>query len=142
MGIGVVIRDHLGLVRAALSMKIPALLGPLEIKAKAMEEGMRFAWDQGISTAIFEGDSMVVYNSLTSSVTLPSSICNLISSSLLQATRFSECMFSVVPRSGNKVAHGLAQHGKNLSSSLTWIGDIPPFIEQLMSHDVLFSSSS
>lgn len=54
VGIGVVIRDHLGLVRAALSMKIHALLGPLEIEAKVMEEGMRFAWDQGISTAIFE----------------------------------------------------------------------------------------
>ena len=102
MGIGVVIRDHLGLVCAMLSMKIPALLGPLEIEAKAMEEGMRFAWDQVISTAIFKGDSMVAYNSLTSSVTLPSSIYNLISRSLLQATRFSECMFSVVPRSGNK----------------------------------------
>ena len=42
MGIGVVIRDHLRLVRAALSMKIHALLGPLETEAKVMEEGVRF----------------------------------------------------------------------------------------------------
>ena len=108
MGIEVVIRDHLRLVHAALSMKIHALLGPLEIEAKAMEEGMGFAWDRGFSTAIFEGDTMVVYHSLTGLVTPPSSIRNLILGSLLQATRFSKCMFSVVPRSGNKVAHGLA----------------------------------
>lgn len=43
VGIGVVVHDHLGLVRVALSMKIRALLGPLEIEAKAMEEGLRFA---------------------------------------------------------------------------------------------------
>ena len=142
VGIGVVIRDHLGLVRAALSMKIRARLGPLKIEAMAIEEGMGFAWDWGVSIAIFEGDSMVVYHSLMGSVTPPSSICNLILGSLLQATRFSKCMFFVVPRSGNKVAHGLAQHVKNLSSSCTWIGDIPPFLEHLVSHDVLFSSSS
>ena len=141
MGIRVVVRDHLGLVCVALSMKIHALLGPLEIEAKAMEEGMMFAWDLGISSAIFEGDSMVVYNSLMGSVTPPSSICNLILGSLLQATRFSECMFSAVPRSSNKVAHRLAQHAKTLLDSFTWIGDCPPFIEQLVSHDVMFSSS-
>ena len=84
---------------------------------------------------------MVVYNSLMGSVTPPSSICNLILGSLLQATRFSECMFSAVPRSSNKVAHGLAQHAKTLSDLFTWIGDCPPFIEQLASHDVMFSSS-
>ncbi|KAL0002584.1 hypothetical protein SO802_016365 [Lithocarpus litseifolius] len=48
VGIGIVIRDHLGFVRAALSMKIRALLGPFETEAKAMEEGLRFAWDRGL----------------------------------------------------------------------------------------------
>ena len=128
MGIEVVIRDHLRLVHAALSMKIHALLGPLETEAKAMEEGIRFTWDRGISAAIFEGDSMVVYHSLTGSATPPSSIFIMISGSLLQATRFSECMFSVVPRNGNKVAHGLAQHAKDLARSCPWIGEIPCFI--------------
>lgn len=142
MGIGVVVRDHLGVVRAALSKKFNGLLGPLETEAKAMEEGLRFAWDRGISAAIFEGDSMVVYNSLKGSITPPSSICNLVSGSLLQASRFAECMFSVVPLSGNRVAHGLAQYAKNLSDSCTWIGDMPPFLDQSVSHDVLFSSSS
>ena len=132
MGIGVVVRDHFGVVRATLSRKFHGLLGPLETEAKAMEEGLRFAWDQGISAAIFEGDSMVVFNSLTSSITPPSSIYNLITGSLLQAARFGQCLFSVVPRSGNKVAHGLAQYAKNLSNSCTWIGDMPPFLEQLV----------
>ena len=93
MGIGVVIRDHFGLVYAALSMKIHAPLGPPEVEAKAMEEGLRFTWERGISSAIFEGDSLVVHNSLTGSVTPPTSIYNLISGSLLQATHFRDCFF-------------------------------------------------
>ena len=140
-GVGVVIRDHLGLGRAALSMKIHAPLGSLEIEAKAIEEGMRFAWDHGFSSAIFEGDSMVVHNSLTSSITSPASICNLISGSLYQATQFRECSFSVVPRCGNKVAHGLAQHAKSLFESVIWLKSCPPFVEHLVISDVMFSFS-
>ena len=86
-------RGHFGVAHAALSMKVHGLLGPLETEAKAKEEGLRFAWDQGVSATIFEGDSMVVYNSLTGSITPPSSICNLITGSLLQASRFGECKF-------------------------------------------------
>ena len=141
MGIGVVIRDHFGLVCAALSMKIHAPLGSLEVKAKAMEEGLRFAWERGINLAVFEGDSLVVHNFLTGSVNPPTSIYNLISGSLLQATRLRECLFSVVPRCGNKVAHGLAQHDKSLSDSFIWLGTCPPFVEQLVAYDVMFFSS-
>lgn len=141
VGIGVVVRDHSGVVRAALSRKFHGLLGPLETDAKAMEERLWFAWEQGVSAAIFEGDSMVVFNSLTGSIT-PSSICNLITGSLLQAARFGECKFSIVLQSGNRAAYGLAQFSKNLSDSCTWIGDMPPFLEQLVFQDVLFSSSS
>ena len=141
MGIGVVIRDHFGLVCAALSMKIHTPLGPLEVEAKVMEEGLRFAWERGINSVIFEGDSLVVHNSLTGSVTPPTSIYNLILGSLLQATRFRDCLFSVVPRCGNKVAHGLAQHAKSLSDSFIWLGTCPPFVEQLVASDVMFSSS-
>ena len=142
VGIGVVVRDHFGVVRVALSMKFHGLLRPLETEAKAMEEGLQFAWDQGVNAAIFERDSMVVYNSLTGSIIPPSSICNLIIGSLLQAAQFGKCKFFVVLRSGNRVAHGLAQYAKNLSDSCTWIGDMSPFLEQLVSHYVLFSSSS
>lgn len=47
-GVGVVIRDHEGLVVAALSKKLWYPLGPLEAEAKAMEEAVEFAWHVGI----------------------------------------------------------------------------------------------
>ena len=49
-----VIRDHKGKVIVAMSKKIHQLLGPLEIEAKAIEEGIYFAWDVGIREAVLE----------------------------------------------------------------------------------------
>ena len=47
-GFWAIIRDHAGRVEAALSVHFAASLGPLETNAKAMEEGVLFAWDVGI----------------------------------------------------------------------------------------------
>ena len=46
--VGVLIRDSEGQVEAALSKKLPILLGPLETEAKALEEGVQFVRDVGI----------------------------------------------------------------------------------------------
>lgn len=65
VGIGVIIRDHYGLVTASLSKKIKAQLDRLEIEARAMEEGVwRFAWEMDIRDAVIEGDSRIVVHSL------------------------------------------------------------------------------
>ena len=52
-GVGVVICDFAGRVEATLNKTIPVLLGPLEIEAKALEEGVLFAWDVGVQEVIF-----------------------------------------------------------------------------------------
>ena len=59
-----VIRDHAGRVTAALNKIVHQPLGPLEIEAKAMEEGVTFAWDAGIRDVIFEGDSKIISDAL------------------------------------------------------------------------------
>ena len=59
-----VIRDHAGRVTAALSKIVHWPLGPLEIEAKAMGEGVTFAWDVGIRNVIFEVDSKIVFDTL------------------------------------------------------------------------------
>ena len=84
----------------------------------------------------------MIFHSLVGSTTPPSSIFNMISGSLLQGKRFSECKFSFVPWDGNRVAHELAQYARNLLESSSWIEENPCIIEQLVSQDVLFLSSS
>ena len=56
--------DYAGRVMAVLSKLVRQPLGPLEIEAKAMEEGVTFAWDVGIRDVIFEGDSKIVFGAL------------------------------------------------------------------------------
>ena len=73
-----VIRDHVGRVTAALSKIVHQPLGPLEIEAKAMEEGVTFAWDEGIRDVIFEGDSKIVFDALMGLGSLPVDVSNIL----------------------------------------------------------------
>jgi len=60
--IGVVLQDDKGSVIGALSQRIYAPLGPLEVEAEAMEATMLFVRDMGIHDIVFEGDSLQVRN--------------------------------------------------------------------------------
>ena len=60
IGVGVIIRDHVGSIIAALRKRLPLPLGPLEAEAKALDEDTIFAWDIGVKDVIFETDSTTV----------------------------------------------------------------------------------
>lgn len=80
-GVWVVIRDGQGLVMATLSKNIKQPLSPLEIKAKALKEGIPFAMDIGIQEFVLKGDSHVVVNAITGCSHSPSLIalvCSLL----------------------------------------------------------------
>ena len=60
-----VICDYTRRVGFALSnKKLYAHLGPLEIEAKALEEGVSFAWDANIRDLVVESDSHIVIDTL------------------------------------------------------------------------------
>ncbi|XP_023929643.1 uncharacterized protein LOC112040955 [Quercus suber] len=63
-GVGAIIRDANGLVVLALSQRIHAPLGPLEVEAKAFESGLEFAVEVGLQEFILEGDSLNVVHAL------------------------------------------------------------------------------
>nr|POE89471.1 hypothetical protein CFP56_65838 [Quercus suber] len=64
VGIGVIVRDWHGHFVAAMCKKLHAPLGPLEAELKAVEVGMQFAKQLGLSDIIMEGDSLMVYRAL------------------------------------------------------------------------------
>ena len=63
-GVGVVIRNREGLVFAAMAEKIPQLLKPIEIEARAATRALEFAREVGISAAVLEGDPLLVIKAL------------------------------------------------------------------------------
>ena len=67
---------------ATLSKHLPLPLGPLEAKAKAVDEAVSFAWDIRIREVIFETDSKVVSDTLYGTITPQVSIVDIIGGTL------------------------------------------------------------
>ena len=54
------------------------LLGPLEMEAVVLAEGVRFAWEVAICDVVFESDSKIVSNAVLRNTTPPIAIANII----------------------------------------------------------------
>ena len=118
-------------------------LGPLEIKTKAMEEGMQFAWDVGVREVFFECNSMIVAEVLLGhGDDPPMAIRNIIEGIRHKLQDFQQFQIAYIKRQGNRLAHLLARHAKSVDSYVTWIEKNHFFIESALSHDVMFLSSS
>ena len=87
-GAGVIIKDKAGEVIAALSKKWKWTLGAIEVEAKALEAGVEFAKDVGISEAEFESYSLLVCNVLQGLGSLPFSVMNVLTGVMNQLSCF------------------------------------------------------
>ena len=131
----------MGLVVTTLSKKLSLPLGLLEAKAIAMDEATLFAVDIGIRDAIFEGESHIVYLTLTGSTPTHALIVNIIASTNHKMHGFHTFNFSHVKRQGNSLAHLLTNFAKGIDYYVTWLEETPSFIESSTTHDVMYFSS-
>ncbi|XP_075669860.1 uncharacterized protein LOC142639587 [Castanea sativa] len=136
VGIGVVIQDDEGKVEAALSKRIEAPLGAVEVEAKAFEASILFAKDIGIHEFILEGESTIVYKALCEVSSPPVAVEPLIEGMYTLCSDFRRVEFSHVRRQGNRPAHLLAKHAQNIVDFSVWIEEHPCFIEQALIYDV------
>ena len=98
VGAGVIIRNEVGEVIAALSKKWKWPLGALEAEAKALEAGVEFARDVGISEAEFESDSLVICNALQGLASPPSSVMNVLAGVINHLSRFRQWSITHIKR--------------------------------------------
>ena len=138
-GFGVLIQDEYGQGVAALSKKINALLGALEVEAKAVEEGLHFMRDVGIYDFIMEGDSLAMYNALCGQSSPPSSMASVTLGILGFYGVFGWVDFSHIRRQGNRPAHLLAKHALSIVDYIAWMEETPCFLVKALNHDVSFS---
>ena len=134
---GVLIKDSEGRVVGACSKKIQALLGAMEVEAKAVEFGLKFAKDMLIQDFILEGDSLILMNALNEISPPPSLVVAVVYGSLSAFYGFRQVEFSHVRRQGNRPTHLLAKHALDNSEFAVWIEENPCFLEQTLLHDVL-----
>ena len=134
-GLGVAVHDSQGNVIASLSKQAPLPFSSDIVEAMAATRALVIAQELGIVEFVLEGDSEVVINSLRSSEASFSSFGHLLELAKSMLVSSTCINFSHVHRGGNKIAHNLARHARNVRGLLVWVEDVPPHLI-----DVLFAN--
>ncbi|KAL0017429.1 hypothetical protein SO802_004498 [Lithocarpus litseifolius] len=136
VGIEIIVRDWNGRSVAAMCKHIHAPLGPLEAESKAVEVGLQFAKQHGVSDFIIEGDSLIVSSALSQSSSVPTSIDAVIMGIRSAAWEFHSVYFSHVKHNANNPAHLLAKYAKGIVHQCMWMENCPSFLKLAILHDV------
>lgn len=97
-----------------MNKHLPLPLGPLETKAKAMDEATLFAWDVGVRDD--ETDSSIVCHALEDPTATSISISNIVSGTCFRLQEFRAFETSHVRRQVNKPVHILVTYAKDIVS--------------------------
>ncbi|KAL4614834.1 hypothetical protein ACB092_07G081300 [Castanea dentata] len=106
IGFSAIIRNDKGEVMAAMTVVGPPMSNSKEAELLACKKVVEFATNVGFSEIVNEGDNMDDVHHLVLG--------------LLWVN------FSCIRRGGNRVAHALAQHARNIFEDVFWMEDSPP----------------
>ena len=131
-GFGVVIRNNMGEVMAALSTKGPPVANSEEAEILACRKALEFAVEAGFQDVVVGGYNATVMNGLTAVKPVNSWLGNIYEDARCLAMRFRSVSASCIRRSANGVAHSLGRFARQLSEDYVWLEEQPtPAIEAL-----------
>ena len=136
-GFGAIIRNDKGEVMAAMSAGGPPVSSSEEAELLACRKAVEFATDAGFSELVIEGDNSNVMKALSSSLVDRSLLGNVVDDVRHLVCGMQWVSFSCIRRGGNRVAHALSQHARNISEDVFWIEDSPPLALTALYHDSL-----
>ncbi|XP_062176144.1 uncharacterized protein LOC133881222 [Alnus glutinosa] len=136
MGVGIIARDELGEVRAALCTALPYIQNPSVAEAFGARRAVEFARERGFSFIVIEGDSREVVLALGNSGDCCVSYGDLISDARALLSSFLHWKIAHVGREGNKAAHCLAKLAVSQFSSRVWLGVCPSAIVDIVCSDI------
>ena len=138
-GIGVVIRDSRGEVKAALSEKIkkPPTVDVLELFAT--KQAVTFSLETGTTRAVVEGDFATMIKAIQFGGWELAQGGHLIHDISTLKNSCQSISFSHVVRQGNAVAHALAQRARHSFPLSVWVEHVPQDIVSFFLHDLGFS---
>lgn len=136
-GFGAIIRNDKGKVMAAMSAGGPPVSSSEEAELLACRKAVEFATGFGFSELVIEGDNSNVMRALSSSLVDLSLLGNMVDNVRHLVHGMHWVTFSYIRRGGNRVAHALAQHARNISEDVFWMEDSPPPALNALYHDSL-----
>ncbi|KAL0011643.1 hypothetical protein SO802_006751 [Lithocarpus litseifolius] len=135
-GIGVVIRNHQGLVIASCSKLVNQELCSEDIEAKAACWALSFALDVGVKRAVLEGDSLVVIKGLREEERMLTPMGLLIEEAKQLSLHFEKLLYSHAKRDCNVLAHSLAKYAAGIPDLLVWMEDVPSQFHDVFQADL------
>ena len=134
--VGVVIRNENGLIMGAMSKKLPLPLRATEVEVKAVEEGIKLAWDLGLTDIDLESDAQVVVGAVVGNDSSPCSIQKVVKGEKLWLKGFRSWSCAHVRRHNNMAAHILVREAFNVTGCVVWVEDTPNVIANQIHLDV------
>jgi ribonuclease HI len=131
MGVGIVIRDHLGRLQAARRRYVDQVVTPELAEAIAMRCALEFAEDGGFQRIVVASDCDALVNKVNSTAIDRSQIGAVVYDIKSWASKFVSCSFIHVNRSCNEAAHVLARSAEHDVES-TWFSDVPETIRTIV----------
>ena len=108
-GLGIIIRNDVGLVMAALTQQIPLLASVEMVEVLVARRALWFAMELGFHRLVVEGDSEVIINSIKDGNMSQSTFGHILQDITSLCSLFSYVPFQHIKRQGNCVAHKLAR---------------------------------
>ncbi|XP_075674920.1 uncharacterized protein LOC142644128 [Castanea sativa] len=134
--IGVVIRDYMGQVVAALCKPLKACFFAELTEIMALKQGVLLAQELQLPRVIIKSDSSNAIQAIQDKAT-GSSFEHLIQGILRASVSFENCLFKHLSRNFNTVAHELAQHARRSGTQQLWKGVTPPIVAPFLQSDML-----
>ncbi|PRQ34202.1 putative ribonuclease H-like domain-containing protein [Rosa chinensis] len=134
-GLGVVFRDHFGVLKGAMAVPQIGYLSPRSVEALALLHGLRFAAHVGFGRLEIEGDALSIITSLQVECDDLSLEGHLLEEVKRLVESFEFCSSHFVKREGNQVAHRLAKEALKVSQPFLCLESGPPWLIQCVSID-------
>ncbi|CAN6215731.1 unnamed protein product, partial [Urochloa humidicola] len=131
-GIGIVIRDNLGIPELCAWKAISDGLNAEEIEALACLEGVRLAAEWSHGKTIIESDCSTVINAACKPGADKSQWAFIINNLKHVSRLLPKVVFQAVRREKNVIAHELAQLAKRTMHSAVWRTQVPQCVESLI----------
>ncbi|XP_042958077.1 uncharacterized protein LOC122293606 [Carya illinoinensis] len=125
VGIGVIVRDSEGEILACMCLRMNNLLKPACAEAYALRRAMFFCLELGCSSAVFEGDSLVVVNATNSGCEVSLDYSVIIEDTRKMLSNDGKWSVKFTHREANNVAHTLAKLTLDCSDETVWIEEGP-----------------
>ena len=130
-GLGVVVRDSVGLVMAALSQRVRLPGSADVVEALAACRAICFAQELSLHNVVIEGDSLKVIQAIIDTSLVQTLYGHIIDEIRLLSSSFI-CNFLHVNRKGNKLAHALARRTILSDDTDVWIEELPRDLEDVV----------